>query len=76
MKLSKRTISNFATYFMGIAIGLVLVGAIMAMKQRVFQQHRTVQDQQAQQQTPQQTQQQTQQSPTSGEIQANPSEDD
>lgn len=72
MKLSKRTISNFATYFMGIAIGLVLVGAIMAMKQRVFQQHRTAQDQQAQQQTPQQTQQ----SPTSGEIQANPSEDD
>lgn len=68
LKLSKRTISNFATYFMGIAIGLVLVGAIMAMKQRVFQQHRTVQDQQAQQQT--------QQSPTSGEIQANPSEDD
>ncbi len=53
MKLSKRTISNFATYLMGIAIGLVLVGAIMSMKQKVFQGH------QARQQQPQAPSQQT-----------------
>lgn len=59
MKLSKRTISNFATYLMGIAIGLVLVGAILSMKQKVFQGHQAQQQQQAQQ-SPQQT-------PSSGE---------
>lgn len=62
MKLSKRTMSNIATYFMGIAIGLVLVGAIMSMKQKVFQHH------QAKQQA-QQAQQPQQQTPTSGENQ-------
>lgn len=37
MKLNKRTISNIATYFFGIAIGLVLVGMIMRAKQRYVQ---------------------------------------
>ena len=60
MKLSKRTISNFATYLMGIAIGLVLVGAILSMKQKVFQGH---QAQQQAQPSPQQT-------PPSGESQS------
>lgn len=63
MKLSKRTISNFATYFMGIAIGLVLVGVILSMKQKVFQHHQA--KQQAHQ--AQQAQQLPQQTPVSGE---------
>ncbi len=45
MKLSKRTISNFATYLMGVAIGLVLVGVILSMKQKVFQGHQARQQQ-------------------------------
>ena len=60
MKLTKRTISNFATYFMGIAIGLVLVGAILSIKQKVFQQH----------QARQQAQPSLQQTPTQDEIPA------
>ena len=53
MKLTKRTISNIATYFMGTAIGIVLVGAIMSMKQKVFQQHQAKQAHEAQQRSQQ-----------------------
>ncbi|MCA9271645.1 MAG: hypothetical protein KDA31_01235 [Phycisphaerales bacterium] len=60
MKLSKRTLSNLATYFMGFAIGLVLVGVILSMKQKVFQQH------QARQQQAQQSQPATGSTPPSG----------
>jgi len=59
MKLNKRTISNFATYLMGVAIGLVLVGAILSMKQKVFQGHQAHQ---------QQAQPSPQQTPPSGEA--------
>lgn len=52
MKITKRFISNLATYLMGIAIGLVLVGAILSMKQKVFQRHQAQQSQPAQQATP------------------------
>lgn len=47
MKLNKRTISNIATYLMGIAIGIMLVGLIMQMKQRVFKDHQAGQQTQA-----------------------------
>jgi hypothetical protein len=47
VKINKRTISNFATYLMGIAIGIMLVGLIMQMKQRVFQNHQAKQEAQA-----------------------------
>lgn len=47
MKLDKRTISNIATYLMGIAIGIMLVGLIMSMKQTVFQNHQAKQEAQA-----------------------------
>lgn len=49
MKINKRFISNLATYMLGLAIGLVLVGVIMQIKQKVFQQHQA--NQPAQQQT-------------------------
>lgn len=52
MKLSKRFISNFATYLLGIGIGLVLVGVILSMKQKVFQNHQARQQQAQQQTTP------------------------
>ncbi len=48
MKINKRFISNLATYMLGLAIGLVLVGVIMQMKQKVFQQHQANQPTQQQ----------------------------
>ena len=48
MKVSKRFISNLATYLFGLAIGLVLVGIILQMKQKVFQQHQANQPEQRQ----------------------------
>jgi len=47
VKINKRTISNFATYLMGIAIGIMLVGLILQTKQRVFKQHEAKQQAQA-----------------------------
>ena len=35
MKLTKRFISNLATYILGLGIGLVLVGLIIQFKQHV-----------------------------------------
>jgi len=47
VKIDKRFISNLATYLMGIAIGIMFVGLILSMKQRVFANHQAEQEAEA-----------------------------